>query len=459
MFTKDRMFYREFFSLYWMLVLQNVIILCVNLTDNVLLNHFSMDAMSGASTVNQIQFLIQNIITGVGDGMVILASQYWGQGRIDPVKRLSGIAARFAFGFALLMFALVSFAPQQVLHLFSPKESIINEGVKYIDFMRFTYPIFAVTSILLATLRSVQTVRIAFWISLSTLLTNFLFNYTLIFGNFGFPRLGVTGAGIGTLCARAIEMCIALVYVARIDTKLGIKLKDYQRVDRPLLKDYARAAIPVIAVAAMWGASTALQTIVLGNMPGDPDRVAIAANAAASNLMMILKVASVGAASAAAVLIGKTVGRGDFAKVREYSRTLQFMFLIIGAIIGTLLFLLRQPVLNTLFSGLTDEARQMSNSFLLVMSVTIVGMAYQMPTNTGIIRGGGDSMFCLKLDIISIWMIVLPVSFIAAFLLHWPAYAVFICLNADQVFKCLPIAIKCNRYGWIKKRTRDAVAN
>ena len=96
----------------------------------------------------------------------------------------------------------------------------------------------------------------------------------------------------------------------------------------------------------------------------------------------------------------------------------------------------------------------MADSFILVLCVTCIGTAYQMPVNTGIIRGGGDANFVLINDIISIWGIVLPLSFLAAFVFNWPPVAVVLCLNFDQLFKCGAAAIKANRYHWMKKLTR-----
>ena len=95
----------------------------------------------------------------------------------------------------------------------------------------------------------------------------------------------------------------------------------------------------------------------------------------------------------------------------------------------------------------------LANGFLIVLSVTGMGTAYQMPTNTGIIRGGGDSKYVLIMDLISIWGIVLPLSFLAAFVFNWHPVAAIACLNADQIFKSLPAIIKCNRFNWIKKLT------
>ena len=100
----------------------------------------------------------------------------------------------------------------------------------------------------------------------------------------------------------------------------------------------------------------------------------------------------------------------------------------------------------------------MAKQFILVLCFTGVGTAYEMPVITGIIRGGGDSLFVLINDLASIWGIVLPLSFCAAFVFNWPPVAVVLCLNSDQIFKCGVAAIKANRYHWIKKLTRGEKA-
>ena len=118
------------------------------------------------------------------------------------------------------------------------------------------------------------------------------------------------------------------------------------------------------------------------------------------------------------------------------------------------LFLLKGPVLG--FYKLSDETKSMADAFLLVLCVTGIGTAYQFPCLCGLIRGGGDTRFVMINDLISVWGIVLPLSFLAAFVFHWPPVAVVCCLNADQIFKCVVAAIKVNRYKWVKKLTREA---
>ena len=100
---------------------------------------------------------------------------------------------------------------------------------------------------------------------------------------------------------------------------------------------------------------------------------------------------------------------------------------------------------------LRPETMAMANTFLIILSVINVGMSYQMPTNGGIIRGGGSPGFVVKLDFISIWLIVLPLSFFMAFVVKASPAVVVCCLNADQIFKCAPAFLKVNYGQWAKK--------
>ncbi len=452
--TRDKGFYKNFNSLYWVLILHNIITLSVNLADNVMVGSYSEASLSGVAAVNQIQYIYQLIIMSAGDSVVVLCSQYWGQQRTAEIRKIiSGALYLGAFA-GLLLFLLTSFFPGQIVGLFTESPEIIEQGVEYLRLIRFTYILFALTNLLLAGMRSVKTVRIGFRVSLVTLVVNCSINYVLINGHFGAPALGVTGAAIGTLTARAVELIIVLIYVLRFDKKLSAKVKDFVRPDATLTRDYLKICWRFVLVGAMFGVSTALQTVILGHMSDS----AIAANSVASAIFQVLKVASVGAASATAVIIGETIGKSETyescrAKLREYVRTLQVMYIGIGIAASLILFFVRIPVLS-LYSSLSSESRSLANSFILVLCVTGMGTAYQMPVITGIIRGGGDSTFVLINDLISIWGIVLPLSFLGAFVFGWSPIAVIFCLNSDQIFKCAAAAVKANRYRWIRKLTR-----
>lgn len=446
--TREKSFYQTFFRLFTVIVLQNVIVLSVNLADNIMIGAYSETALSGVAAVNQLQFIYQSVITSAGDALVVLGSQYWGQGRTSPIKQLGKAALLVGALCGVFLFVITGLFPRQILSLFTPSEAIITEGVAYLRIVRYTYLLFGITSVMLSLLRTVEIVRVAFWVSLSTLVINCSINYVLIGGHFGAPALGAAGAAIGTLVARAVELLIVLVYFVFFDRRLRVCLADIRENGKALMGDYLRHCRFFLIVAFMFGCSTALQTVVLGHMNDS----AIAANSIASTLFQVLKVASIGAASATSIIIGKTIGAGDRAKLREYVRTFQMLFLCIGVLTSVSLFLLRTPILS--LYELSAETKEMANSFLLVLCVTCIGTAYEMPVITGIIRGGGDARFVFVNDLISIWGIVLPLSFLAAFVFRWDPAVVVFCLNSDQIFKCAAAAIKVNRYTWIKTLTR-----
>lgn len=446
---KDEGLYRRFLSLAVVLVLQNVVTLSVNLADNMMLGAYSETALAGVAAVNQIQFVYQQLLHALGDGVVIVGSQYWGKNQTVPMKRLASAAMRFGLVLSIALFAVVSLIPSRVMGIFTRDSGIIAEGARYLNIIRFTYLFFAVTQILLATLRSVETVKIAFKLSVLTLFVNCGINYVLINGHFGAPEMGVKGAAIGTLAARILECIVLLLYISKRERKLNLKWRDYLAWDRILTGDYLKVTIPMLTVQGLWGVNTALQTVILGHMTAN----AIAANSVASTLFLMVKSMAVGSAAATSVMIGKAVGSGDRDRAVSYARSLQRIFVLIGIVSGTLLFFIRIPVLS--LYDLSAETREMANTFLIILSVVCVGMSYQMPTNNGIIRGGGNPMFVVKMDLISIWLIVIPVSLFMAFVVKASPVVVVCCLNADQIFKVVPAFLEVRYGNRMRKLTRD----
>ena len=300
------------------------------------------------------------------------------------------------------------------------------------------------TNVLLCALRSVETVKIGFAVSTSTLIINCCLNYCLIYGNFGAPELGARGAAIATLTSRVIEFIIVLCYLKFGDKKICLRLRDFGKMDKELLRQYVRVGSPVIASNAMWGIAQAIQTGILGHLGAS----AIAANSIATTVFQILSVVSYGAASASGVLVGKTIGEGKIHLVKEYAKTLQILYLIIGVATGALLFFSKGFILT--FSQISEASKALAVQFMNVLSVTVVGTSYQVSVLTGIVRGGGDTKFVLYNDSIFIWLVVIPLSAAAAFWLKLPPLIVFCCLKCDQILKCFVAVIKVNFCKWVK---------
>lgn len=444
LFVKDKEFYKTFFVMTFSIALQNVIVFSVNLADNIMLGAYHETSLSGVALVNQIQYLLQMLIMGIGEGMIVLAARYWGRGDIGSIRKVANIGLKLGVFFSLLLWAIVFFFPHFSLGLFTNDQAVIEEGVKYLKIICFSYFFFAITNILIATLRSVETVKIAFVVSFSTLMINVCLNYILIYGNFGAPRLGVRGAAIATLTARIIEFVIMLAYIKFVDKKIQLRLKHLKGIDFACLTSFFKIGMPVVASNALWGIAMGVQTAILGHMGA----AAIAANSIATTIFQILSVVAYGSSSATAVVIGKTIGEGKKDLVRQYAITLQILFLIIGVVSGAGLYLFKDFILQ--FYTISEETRQLALQFITVLSITIIGTTYEVACLVGIVRGGGDTKFVLYNDTIFMWLIVIPASALSAFVFHFSPLVVFICLKSDQILKCFVAFVKVNRFRWVK---------
>ena len=449
---KEKTFYKSFMILALSLALQNLLTYGVNMMDTLMLGRYSQNAMGGVSLCNQIQFLLQMLVVGAGEGAVVMGSQYWGRKKLEPIPHIIGVALRFGGALAVLLFILVFGWPNRILSLLSNDPAVIAEGAKYFSIIRYTYVIFTITNILVASLRSIGVVRIGYMISGSTLVINVCLNYLLIYGNLGFPEMGVRGAACATLIARCVELIIVIWFLKYRENVLNLNLRKLLHIDTSYVHDYMKVSLPVLINQALWGVAQMVQTGILGHLGGD----VTAANAISVQVYQVLSVVCYGAASAAGIVVGRTIGEDNEKKLHPLVTTLQVLFISIGLCSGLAIFLLRGPILAAFGGTLTENAYRLSRQFMLVLAITTVGTSYQMACDNGIIRGGGDTRFAMILDLVSIWGVVMPVSLLAAFVWRLSPIAVIICLNADQCFKCIPAFIRANSYKWIKNLTRSA---
>lgn len=447
---KEKTFYKSFMILALSLALQNLLTYGVNMMDTLMLGRYSQNAMGGVSLCNQIQFLLQMLVVGAGEGAVVMGSQYWGRKKLEPIPHIIGVALRFGGALAVLLFILVFGWPNQILSLLSNDPAVIAEGAKYFSIIRYTYVIFTITNILVASLRSIGVVKIGYMISGSTLVINVCLNYLLIYGNLGFPEMGVRGAACATLIARCVELIIVIWFLKYRENMLNLNLRKLLHIDTSYVHDYMKVSLPVLINQALWGVAQMVQTGILGHLGGD----VTAANAISVQVYQVLSVVCYGAASAAGIVVGRTIGEDNEKKLHPLVTTLQVLFISIGLCSGLAIFLLRGPILAAFGGTLTENAYRLSRQFMLVLAITTVGTSYQMACDNGIIRGGGDTAFSAKMNLVSMWCIIVPFSAMAAFWWKCPPVAVFFLLKWDQLYKAIPVGIRLHSWKWVKKVTR-----
>lgn len=448
MTPSNKEFYKRVFTLVLPMALQNLINVGVTAADVIMLGKVGETVLSGASLAGQLQWIMNLIFFGICSGASVLAAQYWGKKDLDAIERIIGISFKYALAVSLIFTMIALLFPRQVLLLFTTEEAVITEGIRYLRIICFSYTLTAITMVYLNIIRSIEKVVISTVVYSLSLGTNVILNYTLIYGNFGMPALGIRGAAIATLTARTLEVVIVLFYALRINKDIQIRAGQIFKKDALLAADFRKYAFPVILNEIMWGAGYSANTAIIGHLGSS----AVAANSVAHTIRQLSMVVAFGVANSAAVMIGKSIGEKKEEDANWYASKYTRLGIYTG-IAGMVLILAISPF-TVKYMGMGSGTSDLMRYFLVVMSVYVIGQAINSTMVVGIFRSGGDTKFGLILDISTMWGCSILLGAIAAFVFHFPVKIVYLFIMSDEIIK-IPICMwRYRSRKWLNNVTR-----
>ena len=443
-------FYRTVIALVVPMALQNLINVGVTAADVIMLGAVGEDALSGASLAGQVQYIMTLFLFGLTSGATVLTAQYWGKGDKDAIEKILGIAVKTAVFVTALFTAAALVVPGLLLRIFTGDPVVIAEGIKYLRIVAFTYIMIGITQAYLYIMRSVERVIVATVVYLLSLICNIIMNSIFVFGLLGLPAMGISGAALGTLCARILEVVLVAGYARFFNKDIKLRLRYVLHTDKVLFGDFMKYALPVVINEVMWGLGTAANTAILGHM-GSP---VVAANSVAQVARQLATVVSFGLSSAAAIYLGKTIGEKRMEHARAYAKRFIGLSLIMG-VLGGAVILIASPVASA-FLSLSAEAKDYLRIMFFVMSYFVVGQAFNTTMVVGIFRSGGDTRFGLILDVSTMWCCSILLGFLAAFVFKLSVPVVYMILMSDEIIK-IPITFwRYRSCKWLRDVTRDA---
>ncbi|NLM85309.1 MAG: MATE family efflux transporter [Clostridiales bacterium] len=449
---KDRSFYRTIFRLSLPAAFQGVINLLVVMADNLMVTTLDTQGLAFAAVVqsNSITNLALALLTGLANGSIVLVSQYWGKKQTGRIRDITAAVMLLSILVAGCFVLLLHILTLPVLRIVINRNEVeaISLAARYLPLISFSYLPYAVTACLIAMLKGVEIVRVTVYTTITSLFANIGLNYLLIFGKLGLPAMGVQGAALATVLARVIEMLLVVWYVHRKQHAVDFKLGHIKQQAGWAWQDYARFGLPVGITDAQWALVGMLKMVIIGQL-GIVMSNAVGVTDSLFNLGTLFTFSLAGGA---AVMVGKAVGAGNIKLVKEYSRTIQIMFLFIGIFMAALVFLIRKPFIS--LYGLTDQAFDLANQMVLLCTLTLIGTSYHASCFVGINRGAGDNKFVMMVDMVCGWLIVLPAAFLGAFVLKLPLAWVYFLTRVDQTFKWIIANRRLKTNKWIHHVTR-----
>ena len=457
LFENDSKFYKKVFVLAFPIAMQSLISIGVNMLDTIMVGKLGENALSATSLANSFITIYHILCMGLGMGASVLVSRYWGMKKAASEKRENGEQAahalkqtvslmlRLAFLLALIFALFTLFIPEIIMGTYTDDGKIISLGSIYFKYSVITYFFLGLSLVSTIVLRSVGQVKLPLLVSIGAFFVNLLANYAFIFGKFGMPRMEVAGAAIGTLIARIFEAGIILSFLFFKDKRINFRLQNIFMKTSSLLSEYVKISIPVLISDAILAFGNNSVAMVIGHLGA----TFVAANAITSVTQQLSSVLVQGVSQAGAIVTGQTLGTGDKEKTMEQG----WLFLGIGFALGLLsaifIMAISSPIISSYEVG--EETVKIAEQLMAAISLIMIFQATNSIMTKGVLRGGGDTKILMVADNAFLWIISIPLGLLAGFVLHLPAFWIYICLKSDQIIKTFWCVFRLKSRKWIKK--------
>jgi putative MATE family efflux protein len=440
-----KVFYSLMLSLAIPIALQHLIAISLNTVDTIMIGSFGEAAIAAVGICNRIYFFFTLVTFGIYSGMSIFTAQYWGSKDIVNVKKMLGMQWFLGAVVAVIFVLSISLYPNVIISWFIKDTTVIQLGKSYIRIAVFSYFFMASSFSVSFTLRSLGIVRIPLAINVISVLLNTILNWIFIFGHFGFEATGVRGAAIATLLARIAEFLFYGWYLFKYkNNPLTLKLSDLFLWNYAMMKEKLKVAFPVVVNEVIWSLGMTVTYIAYGRLGAN----SVAAVQIAYSVNGIFEALFFGIGNACAIMLGNEIGKERYELAEKYSKKFIHIIIIMGFVLGTMLFLTKRPIIS--FFDLQSETIIMLNNTLIVMACAMPLSMCSYLFVVGILRSGGDTKFCMILEIFSIWGYVVPIAFIAVLWFKIPVYWVIALINTEHILKLILLVPRYRSKKWLR---------
>ena len=450
----SRDFYRRVLKVMLPIIIQQGITNFVGLLDNIMVGQVGTEQMSGVAIANQLQFIFQLCIFGSLSGAGIFCAQYFGKGDQDKIRSVFRYKVLTTALITVLGIGVFWFFRTPLIRLFLTEsgsgdlEATLRYGTEYMMIMLISMIPFAAVQLYASTMRETGETSIPMRAGIIAVLVNMVGNYILIFGHFGAPKLGVTGAAVATAISRFAELGIILIYTrvhrARFPYFTGI----YRTLAVPLslAKDITLKGMPLLINEMMWS----LGTTVIVQCYSTRGLSAVAAYNISSTVSNFFAIAVFAMGSAISILVGQDLGAGEFDRARDTNRKM-IAFGMALCLFAALLLASAAPFFPRIYNT-TDEVRSLANHLLWLDALFLTARGlYNSCYFT--LRSGGKTLLTFLFDSVSMWVVNIPLALILAYCTGIPLIPMFLIVQCADALKAVAGLILVKKGIWINNLT------
>ncbi|MFA7055375.1 MAG: MATE family efflux transporter [Acholeplasmataceae bacterium] len=442
-FIGDRQFYKTLFQVAAPLVLQQLITTSVQLVDNVMVGRLGESSIGAVSVINQLYFIVILVTFGAYAGAGIFTSQFFGSGDHDKLKQT--FRFKLITGALIALIALIIFTVfgENLIRLFTKNPETIKQGLAYLNIARWSAFPWVISVAISNTFREMSITKPLLYISIVAIITNTLLNFLLIFGLFGFPALGVTGAAIATFISRFVELGLMIVLLIKKGSIFNTKMTQMLHIQPKLLRSMIIMSIPLTLNELLWSTG---QTAFLHaySTRGDSALAALNISGAISQLVFVT---FGGIATAVAVLVGNTLGKNALDEAKDNARKLIAFSVFFAAIAGLILFILSFFILN--IYDVAETTKDIARFNIRINALFIPVYSFNVALFFTL-RSGGDTKSTFMIDSGYMWVVAVPIAMVLAYLTDLKVTMMFLLIQSLDLPKMFFGLSRFRKEHWVK---------
>ena len=419
------------------IAIQGIVSATLSMVDNIMVGFLGETELAAVGVGSQLFMVHYLVLFGILSGSATFMAQFYGTKDMANIRKVIGFDFTLLAVLGAVCFALVNCFTNGILSVYTEDPAVKALAAQYVRINSLSFLLLAISSPLEMAFKATQQVRIPMLISNVIFFTNIAINYVLIFGKFGFPKMGVAGAAIGTISSRIIEVLMNSYFAFRTNNEFCGKVRSYFGWDRELVKRIIKNATPTTINEFFWSFGQTMYVAAFSRI----STTAYAAYQAANSIFNIFNFAAFSIGDATLILVGEKLGEGDMEYTWKLSKHLIKACLLVGIVIGTITVLLSEP-LSGIFK-LSEAGRMFTRYILIILGLTMATDLYNGLQIAGILRAGGDTKFAMISESMCIWLIAVPLAFTASLIWHLPVHLALLVTRTEMFIRA---AILTKRY-------------
>lgn len=437
----DQGFFKRMLSLVVPIALQQLLLAAVSAGDSLMLGFVNGDAMAAVSLAANVEFVENLFLGALVGGAMILSAQYWGKGDKHTIARIFGLILRYAAVISAVFTAVALVMPEKLMTLFTDEDVLINHGAEYIRMAAGSYLLTGVTQCYLCIMKTTGQTKRSVLISSFALCLDTVLNAVFIFG----LHMEAAGAALTTSITRVIELSMVLLYAQ----KMAVKPKVLSHVSAALHRDFLHCSVPHLINSMLWGLGTTLYTAMIGHL-GTAITTAYSAAAIVRNLSISL---CRGLGQGTEIVMADTLGAGQMDQAQLLGSRMSRASVLCGILCAGLALLFGGVLSH--FMTLSDAARENLVGMIGISAFYVWSQCINIVVVCGIFAAGGDTAFDAYSVAVTMWLMIIPLAWAAAFWWKWPPMTVYLILSLDEAVKIPWVYAHYKKYKWLRNITRE----